>query len=480
MISICIPTYEQKGKGHIYFAQLLQSIQQQRTVKYEIVVSDNSNDDQIMKVCNHYSLYHALPIRYHHNPVRGASENINNAIDLARYDKVKLMMQDDLFSDPYALERFSEALDFNSWVISDSLHINEQGHRIGRREAVYNPENFDSNTVGMPSVMAFRKSDIRFLPELKTFCDLYFYYQHYQAYGLPVVIYQKHLVSQRFHNDSLSRNQAPSHHADKMYLLRRGLIPGKMPKTVVSVVVYDRIDNAERWLRCWRQSDTRNAELVIIHNSNEDCNFTYLFNNVENAKVIGRKNIGYDIGALQDVARRRLPGFPDYDFLLWCTDDTIPMDPDFIARFTDPMEKGVGVTCMQISQERTRHVRTTGFCMRRETVERLKFPADPIVTKAQCLSFEHGQNISYGFNMLRQIERLRLAAHQVAPLDRSPLYDMGFPYRNAEALKTAHLLDRMAEHEKIFGHTKTWREHLDERDKLFKQYDPNIGNGTNF
>lgn len=448
MISICIPTYEQRGAGAHMLTALLESIQmQQFNFPFEIVISDNATDGTIKAVCDKY---HKLPIHYYFNPVRGASENINNAIDLAKYDKIKLMMQDDLFVHPMALAAFNAALDFNGWVVSNSLHINAQGTRVGQRIAEYDPLNFDTNTIGMPSVIAFRKTDIRFDARLKTFCDLYFYYQLYQAYGMPLII-PGFNIGQRFHNASQSRNQPPSHKADKNFLIRQGLIPGTLPKVVVAVVVYNRWENIDRWVSVWKQCETAGAQLVIIANDDNVSRVQPAYfkdSHAQNVIVLNRPNVGYDIGAFQDVCRNRLPGFPDYDYLLWCTDDTIPMDPNFISKFTDPFEKGIGLTCMQISSEYTYHVRTTGFCIPKTIARRLKFPADPITTKQECLHFEHQ---GHSRTMYRQIIiGMRQKIVQVTPLEQSPLYDMGFWYRNAEAKKVAHLHDRMAEHYKIF------------------------------
>lgn len=447
MISICIPTYEQKGQGPNMLFQLLRSIAKQKfNDTYEIVISDNSMNDGVKSVCKQFP---TLPINYYHNQVRGASENINNAIDLAKYDKIKLMMQDDLFNDPFALHKFSEALDYAGWVISDSIHINGSGLKTGQRIAQYNPNNFDTNTVGMPSVIAFRKSELRFDPRLKTFCDVYFYYRLYQKHDMPAKI-PGFNIAQRFHDASLSRNQPPSHKQDKMLLIVEGKIPIQPPKVVVAVVVHKRWDNIQRWLSCWAQCNTYNAELVIIINSDngQPVESFYRESYATGVKFIHRPNIGYDIGAFQDVCRQRLHGFPDYDYLLWCTDDTIPMDKDFINAFLVQFEKHIGLTCMQISNEVTRHVRTTGFCIRKDVAGRLKFPADPITTIQQCLHFEHRGGLR---TLMKQVEAMRLYCLQVTPdFEKAPLYDMGFWTRNEQARKVAHLHDRMEEHRKIF------------------------------
>lgn len=444
MISICIPTYEQRGEGAKMLSVLLMSIAtQQFTDPFEVVISDNATDGSIKHTVDAFRFtYEHLNIVYRQNPVRGVSENINNAIDLARYDKIKLMMQDDYFAHPTALQQFSNALDHSNWVISDSIHVNADGVKTGERRANYYPDNFDTNTVGMPSVIAFKKSDIRFDARLSTFCDVYFYYQLYKKFGEPGYIPHK-IIAQRYHNASQSRNQPGSHVKDKNFLIRQGLIPGVLPRVVVAVVVHDRFENVQRWYDVWQQCDTKGAQLVIIHNGDDrgrGIHSSFI-------KILFRQNIGYDIGAFQDVCRQRLPGFPDYDYLLWCTDDTIPMSKSFIWDFIDKFDPKTGCVCMHISPEVTKHIRTTGFCIPKKIAQGIKFAYDPITTRNQCLFFEHRGN---GWTLYQQIIAKHRKITQVAPLETSPLYDMGYWYRNEEAKKQAAEKDRMQEHYKIF------------------------------
>lgn len=441
MLSICIPTYEQKGMGQVMLKALLTSIAKQKTnIPFEVVISDNATDGSIKAVC---AAFPELPIKYYFNPVRGASENINNAISLCNYNKIKPMMQDDLFYTSDALDRFSQALDSHGWVLSNSHHINEKGLITGKRLVNYQHGNFDKNTVGMPSVIAFRACDLRFDARLKTICDMYFYHQLFEKYGHPAVI-KELTIAQRFHNASLSRNQPSAHDKEKEFLFNSGMVKKGKPKIVVAVVVYDRHQNIDLWLNCWQQSQTYGAQLVIIHNNDEKTTGYYTKDGVH---YLSRPNIGYDIGAFQDVCRSRLAGFPDYDYLLWCTDDTIPMTKDFIKPFIDNYGPGVGITCMQMSDEIVRHVRTTGFCIKKDIARKLVFATDPVKTIRHCKHFEH---LGGRLTLLKQIVRMGLRVIQLSELADAPLYDMGFWQRNEEARKVAHLYDRMNEHEKTF------------------------------
>lgn len=209
-----------------------------------------------------------------------------------------------------------------------------------------------------------------------------------------------------------------------------------MKKIIVAVVVYNRLENVKRWVRCWKECQKENAELFIIHTGDEIEKFKAAS---EGAKYIHRQNQGFDIGCFQDVCRERLKDFPnDWTHLLWITDDTIPMTKDFISPFIKTLEDPrVGIAAMKISKSVAPHVRTTGFCIKKEVANKLQFPSEPVTTKQQCYLFEHrgGNN-----TLTNQVRRLGLSCVQVARDSVSPLWDMGYWKR----------LDRYEEHEQTF------------------------------
>src|ERR1043166_1015175 len=101
-------------------------------------------------------------------------------------------------------------------------------------------------------------------------------------------------------------------------------------KIIVAIIVYNRVHNIEKWMHAWTYCD-HDAQLVVIDNSSSEkirelCDPSRII-------YIPRQNIGFDIGAFQDVCRKRLKGFPEYDLLLWCTDDTFPMRVDFVRQY---------------------------------------------------------------------------------------------------------------------------------------------------
>lgn len=213
-------------------------------------------------------------------------------------------------------------------------------------------------------------------------------------------------------------------------------------KIAVVVVVYNRFNNLQHWIDCWKICDQENAQLVVIHNNDRETGrYQELVEN-SGAIYISRPNVGFDIGAFQDVCQNRLKGFPEWDRLLWATDDTFPMTTDFVEKFNKCMRPGVGVAAMKISKYVTRHIRTTGFMIDRETAEKLVFPADPVISKIECFLFEHRWKGKIFYN---QIISLGLEAVQVADDQVSPLWDIGYHRR----------LNREEEHIKKFGRLNT-------------------------
>lgn len=213
-------------------------------------------------------------------------------------------------------------------------------------------------------------------------------------------------------------------------------------KILVSIIIYNRYDNLKRWLRCWKDCDQINTELVILHNDNGESEKFKAACEEAGVRYVKRPNIGMDIGAFQDVCKERLGAFPNnWDYILWITDDVVPMQKDFVKPFVEALQNpNVGLSCMQISKSSPGgvwHVRTTGFCISKEVSKKLTFPADPIKTRQECYHFEHKGNKN---TLCEQVRSMGLDCVQVAPNATSPLFDTGYWRR----------LNREAEHEAIF------------------------------
>ena len=89
LISICIPAYK---KPH-YVVRCLHSVLQQDYKNVEIILSDDSPNEDIKDAITQFS--ERLQIHYYHNqPALRSPKNWNNALDKANGDLVVLMHQD--------------------------------------------------------------------------------------------------------------------------------------------------------------------------------------------------------------------------------------------------------------------------------------------------------------------------------------------------------------------------------------------------
>lgn len=202
-------------------------------------------------------------------------------------------------------------------------------------------------------------------------------------------------------------------------------------KIIVAVCVYNRFENIKKWLTAWKQrtpfiESFVETQLCIIHNYNGDERIRQAVLATEDTSIIyiQRENIGYDMGALQDIARHRIQFTNDYNYILWCADDTIPVRKDFIQQYMNTiLLENCGLASMKNSPHQSLHVRTSGWMVSKGTLEALTFPADPITSKMQCYLFEHkGKEMT----LLNQIRNMGYDVRQVAPDKTAPLWDSGY------------------------------------------------------
>ncbi len=106
-VSICMPTYNQPD----YFRHVLDSIARQDFKDYELIVSDDSTNDESSKIAEEYKK--KIPnLTYIHNvPSKKSPGSWNEAIKHAKGKYIKVQHSDDWFSSPQALGKFVAMLD---------------------------------------------------------------------------------------------------------------------------------------------------------------------------------------------------------------------------------------------------------------------------------------------------------------------------------------------------------------------------------
>ncbi|WP_153798742.1 glycosyltransferase family 2 protein [Foetidibacter luteolus] len=100
-VSICIPAYKRTE----YLKRLLDSIRRQTYQNFEVIISDDSPDNSVSDLIKDFAT--ELNIRYYKNNVPlGTPSNWNFCISKANGDWIKLMHDDDWFTDDKSLQNF--------------------------------------------------------------------------------------------------------------------------------------------------------------------------------------------------------------------------------------------------------------------------------------------------------------------------------------------------------------------------------------
>ena len=123
LISICIPAYKRLN----YLQRLFISIEHQTFKNFEVIVTDDSPDENVENFVKSYS--NVFNVSYYKNiKTLGTPENWNEGIRNAKGTWIKLMHDDDWFANENALQIFYEATLKNpecSFIFSGYNNISE-------------------------------------------------------------------------------------------------------------------------------------------------------------------------------------------------------------------------------------------------------------------------------------------------------------------------------------------------------------------
>lgn len=191
-LSLAIPTYEMNGDGARLLKRSLDALEKQTFKDFEVVVTDNSENDEIEKLCSYYN----LDIKYSKYAVKGMAPNTNEAIRKSSGEIVKILYMDDYLYHEEALQEIHE--NFTSevnWLATGCIHLKD-GELSNQHYPSYNKDIYmGNNTIGSPSVVAIRKSSAIYFDEHMTWlldCD--YYSRMYNKFGEPKLIYDINVV----------------------------------------------------------------------------------------------------------------------------------------------------------------------------------------------------------------------------------------------------------------------------------------------
>jgi glycosyltransferase involved in cell wall biosynthesis len=207
LISICIPAYKKPQ----FVVRCIHSILQQTYKHVEVIISDDSPDEDIKSAIEPY--INKLTIQYFHNqPSLKSPKNWNAALDKGKGEFLILMHQDDWFYHPKALELFlaqfkkGEKVDF---VFSQNTAIDEEGKKylLQARPQLLNKLSSHPNhlllaqVIGPPSNTMIRKSVLLRYDENFIWLVDVDYYSRLLKEGYTYRYIPEHLVSIGLHDD---------------------------------------------------------------------------------------------------------------------------------------------------------------------------------------------------------------------------------------------------------------------------------------
>ena len=207
-ISICIPTWEQYGRGLDFLKNNFDCILNQTYKNFNVIISDHSLDDNIKNLCNSYSDKFEIKYIKNGNLLGNGPANTNNTIIHADGDIIKIIFQDDFLYQDNALELIAKEFENDdcNWLVTGCNHTNDDGKTFSNFMVPrWNDQMATGiNTISSPSVLSFRNiNPCLFDEELTMLMDCEMYYQLYIRYGLPKIIMDP-LITNRMHEHQIS------------------------------------------------------------------------------------------------------------------------------------------------------------------------------------------------------------------------------------------------------------------------------------
>lgn len=183
-VSICVPIYGMED-GLKFLKRNISSIMNQTFKDYEIIVSDDSENDYFEKWFYEHPY---IPVKYVRNQkTKGIAGNTNFAIDNAVGEIIKIMYQDDFFYQRTSLRDIVKHFTPTTyWLATGCIHTWDGVNLVNPHYPYYSES---QNTLGSPSVTAFKREvQTRFNPNYQWVVDLDFYKRLKKERGRPKII----------------------------------------------------------------------------------------------------------------------------------------------------------------------------------------------------------------------------------------------------------------------------------------------------
>lgn len=223
-VSICVPTYEMYGKGLNFLKRLVKSVFEQTYSDWELVISDDSKNNEIKDYINSIQDSRIKYIK-NNSEKKVSSVNINNAIKNSSGLLIKPIFQDDFIYNKDCLYAIVTNITQTNriWGSCGFVHTDEHETSISRYMIPALTPNllFGVNTIGCPSNIFFLKSLNQLFDEnLQWLMDCEFYHRLNQL-SAPIFITAPLMVT-RVWNDSVS-----NHVSEEVKINENNYIKGK-------------------------------------------------------------------------------------------------------------------------------------------------------------------------------------------------------------------------------------------------------------
>jgi glycosyltransferase involved in cell wall biosynthesis len=239
-ISICIPAYQRTA----FLKRLLDSISIQTYPYFEVVITDDSPGFEVQELVELHPV--RSKIRYYKNDVTlGTPENWNESLRKAKYDWIKMMHDDDWFSNPESLHVFADTISKSENTFYFSAYTNvypngrvQQVNISGRHlnALQQNPVKLmAANRVGPPSVVIFKKDlSVLFDSRMKWLVDIDFYIRYLNVHPSPVHI-KKNLVLIGISDSQVTKTSFGNREVEipERFLLNEKLKPASLNNLIV-------------------------------------------------------------------------------------------------------------------------------------------------------------------------------------------------------------------------------------------------------
>jgi hypothetical protein len=208
----------------VFLEENLNSIKMQTFKNYNIIITDETNTDDMYNFIIDYSKKNNMNINYHKSLLKGWSNNHNNGLKHCKSALIKILHYDNYFYHENALNDIVEIFKNDEniyWVVSTYIH-NKNNILCDLHTPKYNDNILKGiNTIGDPSCLTFKNKNIlSFDVNLTWFVDCDYYYRLYNLYSYPHVLNNTNIVVRHHKKQTtlLCENNIELHNFEKKHI----------------------------------------------------------------------------------------------------------------------------------------------------------------------------------------------------------------------------------------------------------------------